>query len=365
MSARKLGASWWVDFSIDYERYRKRSPDNSRGGARAYELQLRQRLARGEDINARQVTNAELEFKTFAGKWFEDYAVPNNKPSEQKAKRYILNRSLVPFFGSVAVDRISIGDVERYKLSEKRKGTSNKTINNKLAVLRKCLACAYEWYGLAGDPPKIKQLKFAAARTDFLTMAECERLLAQAKGDVLFEMILLALRTGMRQGEIRGLQWESIDWEHRLIAVRHSLCDYSGQLTSPKSDRERYVPLDDDVFNLLAARRQSSGYVFQNSHHDPFSGQGLLRRLNRVLRMAGLRKIGWHTLRHTFASQLSANGVPLRVVQELLGHSTVTMTMRYSHVAADNLRAAIRTLGSAPVKSQSLGNRWAMENVPA
>src|SRR6185312_2101062 len=143
MSARKFGGSWWIDFSFDQVRYRKKSPENSRVGANAYELLLRGRLARGENIEARHVTAAELEFRTFAEKWFEDYVVPNNKPSEQKAKSYILTRSLVPFFGRTSLDRISANDVERYKLRESRRGTSNKTINNKLAVLRKCLASAW------------------------------------------------------------------------------------------------------------------------------------------------------------------------------------------------------------------------------
>jgi len=360
MSARKFGGSWWIDFSFDQVRYRKKSPENSRVGANAYELLLRGRLARGENIEARHVTAAELEFRTFAEKWFEDYVVPNNKPSEQKAKSYILTRSLVPFFGRTSLDRISANDVERYKLRESRRGTSNKTINNKLAVLRKCLASAWEWHGLHGAPPKMKPLKFAPAKTDFLTMDECERLLAHAEG-VVFEMILLALRTGMRQGEIRGLQWESIDWENRILAVRHSLCDYGNQLTTPKSNRERYVPLADEVYPLLAARRQSAGYVFQDSRGRPFSGQVLLTHLKRIQHAAGLRDFGWHTLRHTFASQLAVNGVPLRVVQELLGHSTITMTMRYSHVAPGNLRAAIRTLGPASPQSTGLGNGQAME----
>ncbi len=360
MPARKLRGSWWADFSFDNKRYRKRSPANSREGARDFEHVLRQRLARGEDLNVTQTTSAELEFETFATKWFEDYAVPNNKPSEQKAKLYIIKRSLVPFFERTAVDRISSGDVERYKLSERRKGAGNKTINNKLAVLRKCLACAYEWYGLEGAPPKIKALKFATTSPAFLTTEESEKLVAQAKG-VLREMILLALRTGMRQGEIRGLQWESIDWEHRLLVVRHSLCDYGKVLTSPKTNRERAVPLADELYALLSARKQNSGYVFQNTYRRPFTGQVLLRRLNRVQRAAGLRKIGWHTLRHTFASQLSNNGIPLRVVQELLGHSTLAMTMRYSHVAPNNLRDAIRTLGPTASNPGILGNRPSTE----
>ncbi len=74
-------------------------------------------------------------------------------------------------------------------------------------------------------------------------------------------MILAALRTGMRQGELKGLQWTSIDWANRSVAVRHSQSDYTKSLGTPKSNRERHIPLDIDLYDVLSARRQTDGYV--------------------------------------------------------------------------------------------------------
>jgi integrase len=235
-------------------------------------------------------------------------------------------------------------NIELYKTHEQRRGGSNKTINNKLAVLRKCLATAYDWDVLRSAPPAIKPLKCPPPVTDFLTSEEAERLLAHADG-IDYEMILMALRTGLRQGELRGLQWEAIDWENRILTVRHSLCRYTRSLTSPKSNRERHVPLAHELYELLSTRRRGSGYVFTNEAGRPFPQYTHLRCLRRVQARARLRKIGWHTLRHTFASHL-ATKVSLRTVQELLGHSTITMTMRYAHVAAPDLRAAIDFLSA-------------------
>jgi len=340
MAVRQLKGSWWVDFRSEHVRYRKRSPENTRTGAQAYEALLRRRLARGEPLNAQK-----LEMQTFASfseDWFNGYVVTNNKPSEQRQKRIVLQKSLIPHFGKIALDGIDRKHIEQFKARQQRKGNSNKTINNKLTVLRKCLSTAYEWGAMRNAPPIIKQLKCQPPSTDFLTEEEANRLLQNAEG-IAYEMILMGLRTGLRQGEIRGLQWEAVDWENRVLTVRHSFCDEIKGLTSPKSNRERHVPLSADLYDVLNRRRKKNGYVFM-MHGRPFLQQTHLRLLGRVQRQAGLRRIGWHTLRHTFASHLVAKGVPVRTAQELLGHSTITMTMRYAHVSASNLRAAIDLL---------------------
>ena len=98
--------------------------------------------------------------------------------------------------------------------------------------------------------------------------------------------------------------------------------------------------------------------MFKNEQQRPFTGNLLLQHLHRAQKKAGLRRFGWHTLRHTFASHLAVNGIPIRVVQELLGHSTITMTMRYSHVAPGNLRAAVNTLAPSNGGSVVLENPW-------
>lgn len=336
--------SWWVDFRADHQRYRKRSPENSRAGALAYEAMLRQKLARGEPIDGTQTTDEKDQtFEQFAEKWIEEYVVPNNKHQEQRMKRYILSSSLIPFFGKKRVGEITTRDIEQYKARTLKNGTSAKTVNNRLAVLGKCLRTAYEWFRFPGTPPKITLLKSAPSKTDYLSPDECELLLSHADG-VLREMILLTLRTGMRQGEVRALQCSSIDRQSRVIFVRHTLNDRLRKLESPKSNRERQIPMDADVYEILFRRKKETGFVFLTEDGTPFDSQRLLRQLDKVRTAAGLRRFTWHTLRHTFATQLGMKGAPLHVVQKLLGHSTIQMTMRYAHVDSFGLRAAINLL---------------------
>src|SRR6266849_2151573 len=304
MAVRILKKSWWVDFRIDHIRYRKRSPENSKAGAQAYEATLRQKLARGEQIGRVAQIEQEQTFGQFSSKWFEDYVEPNNKYSEQRTKKYILERSLVPFFGKIPVRRISSFHIDQYKAQMHREGVSNKTIKNRLTVLNKCLGTAFVWLDLDGKPPKISWPKCAPYRTDYLSSDECTLLLSHADG-VIYEMMLTALRTGMRQGELKGLQWSDIDWQNQSLTVRYSRCDYQKKLGTPKSNRERHIPLDIDVFEMLHRRKTNTGYVFLDTDNHPFDHKRLSRRIQKICKKAGVRPITWHLLRHTFATQLA------------------------------------------------------------
>jgi integrase len=232
---------------------------------------------------------------------------------------------------------------------------------NRLTILNKCLVTAYEWLELEGAPPKIKWPKWQSPEIDYLSPEECELLLSQAEG-VIQEMILVALRTGMRQAELRGLQWTSIDWLTRSVAVRHARDDYRKILVSPKNNRTRHIPLDVDVYALLYQRKRDSGYVFLPVDGRPFTNDRLSAAMRRLCRKTGFRKIGWHTLRHTFASHLAMRGVPLPAIRELMGHATITTTMRYAHVAPSTLRAAIEMLNPKTMVATDFGqpvvNRW-------
>ena len=361
MAVRKIKKSWWVDIRFNHKRYRIRSPQNSKDGAESYEALLRQKLARGESIDKAPDAERQQTFEQFAWQWFDEYVMSNNKFSEQRNKRYILSASLIPFFGKLSIGQITAHHIEQYKALMLKKGISRKTINNRLTVLSKCLTTAYGWLGLPGTAPQITWLKCPPPKTDHLSPDECGLLLSRASGN-LYEMMLTALRTGMRQGEIKGLQWSSINWQTQSITVRHSRCDYSKQLTSPKSNLERHIPMDADVYTILFKRKKNTGYVFSDAENKPFHGKYLEHHLHELCKKVGLRKIGWHTLRHTFASHLAMKGVPLNTIQSLLGHSTITTTMRYAHLAPSTLRTAIDMLNSKTEFSSSfgqpVGNEW-------
>lgn len=343
MSTYQRGKKWWVRFRFNHKRYFKCSPENSQTGAKAYEALLRQKLARGEPIIE---PHKEIEviptFKEFSEKFVAVYVKNNNKYSEVLNKESVLRAHLNPFFGLKPLDKISNLDIENYKAEKLQSGQANKSVNNHLIVLNKCLNTAKEW-GVIENTPNIKLLKVQPQKFDFLSIEECQLLLDNCEG-LLREIVLVGLKTGLRFGELIALKWENINFQSNLMTVQKSIS--RGREGSTKSNKIRYVPLLDDVSQELKARSRKHGYVFSRNDNTPLNPMLCLRWLHEACRKAGLRKLGWHTLRHTFASHLAQNGVSIVLIKELLGHADIKTTMRYSHLTSLAIRGAIETLNN-------------------
>jgi integrase len=338
MAARRIRGWWWVDFRVEGVRYRKRSPESSRAGAQAYEALLRRRLAAGEPLHPS--ANVIL-LREFAKQWFETYVRTNNKPSEQRTKESALRIHLLPRLGHLPLGQLSAVEIERYKSHKLEEGLSAKTVNNHLAILGRCLRTAQEW-GLLPVVPRIRLLRAPPSPFDCLSADEARRLLGYTAEPMLHEMLLLALRTGLRLGEIIGLEWQDVDLDNGVLHIRRSVV--RGISASPKSNRERHIPLVSSVYDVLRARWRSSGLVFPRPDGGPLTYIIAGNAIRRACRAVGLRPVGWHALRHTFASQLVAMGVPISSVQQLLGHATIQMTTRYVHVTHSMLCDAVQLL---------------------
>lgn len=344
MAVRIMRHSWWIDFRHAGVRYRMRSPENTRAGANAYEALVKRKLVNGEPLTP-DPKPERATFVDFAKEWFVTHVTNNNKPSEQRTKETLLRLHLVPFFGHMPLDDISALEIERYKASKKGH-LSAKSVNNHLICLGKCLRTAVEW-GKLGAAPRVRLLRVTPPSIDFLSPAETARLLADAGEPVWNEMARTAVRTGMRRGELMALDWSDIDLKTASVTVRRSLVD--GVIGTPKNHRQRTLPLTDDVVRMFESRRPRarSGLVFlrpDGRRLDKSVAGGAIRR---ICRRVGLRTIGWHTLRHTFASTLVVEGVPLPIVSALLGHSDISITMRYAHLAPSTLRESVLVLERA------------------
>ena len=204
MAVFKRGKSYWIAFCFNSTRYRKRSPDNSHKGAIAYESLLRQRLARGLPLSE-PAREKRIKFKEVCDKWLKVYVRNNNKPSESLIKKYVLNAHVIPYFGNKFITEINSLKIEEYKNQKIEKDKlSAKSINNHLCILNRCLKSAAEW-GIIKEIPRIKLLKIAPQKFDFLTEEETVQLLNKADG-IWHDMILVAVRTGLRIGELIALR---------------------------------------------------------------------------------------------------------------------------------------------------------------
>lgn len=357
MTVRKVRNTWWVDFSDNTVRYRKKSPENSKTGAEAYEAVLRQKLARGEPLTPsqpdRKQKEREQKFRDFAWEWFNTYVKSNNKHSEMKHKMYALRTHLIPFFGNTPLNKIETLQIEQYKSRKIGAGLMNKTINNHLTVLSSCLHIAQDWFELQ-KIPKIKKLKVPPQKFNFLTFEESEQLLAHSYG-VWHDIILLALKTGLRMGELRALHWSDVGYRNKDITVRHSWNDRKKVLEAPKSNKERRIPLTNELYETLMERKQSSGFIFTNEKGEPFNDKRLNEELSKICRSAGVKEITCHALRHTYASHLTMRGAPLKAIQELMGHANIQTTMRYVHLSPSSLREAVSLLEDEKEKFSNYG----------
>lgn len=341
--AGNVREAWLVDVKVVGKDGRRRrvqrvAPLQNRRAAEKLEHELREELLNADD---RKPSAVEVPlFADFAKEFIDTYATPNNKPSEVESKRMILRVHLVPLFGNLRLDQIGIAEIDAYKAKKLAAKVAHKTINNHLTVLRKMLAVAIAWERLA-TAPHIKWLKPPPPEFDFLTYDETTRLIEAAEGEWR-TMITVAARTGLRLGELLALSWTDVDLEAGRLFVRRAVA--RGIVGTPKNGRSREVALSQQATAALAAHPRRSLLVFSDSEGRMLTKGATKAPLANALKRAKLRHIGWHALRHTFASHLVMRGAPIKAVQELLGHSTIEMTMRYSHLSPDARRDAVRLL---------------------
>lgn len=351
--------AWMVDFTFQHAdgtrlRVCRISPLNTRRGAEERERQIRTSLLAGSfGVEVKQVST----FTEFSEK-FRTHSKTNDKYSTQKTKHYVLTKHLLPAFGKKKLNAITSYDIETFKARKLDKGILPKTINNHLAILSKLLSLAVEWNEL-GAVPKIVWMRLPKPEFDFLNFEEAERLVAATEPEWR-AMVITALHTGLRLGELVALQWDCVDFVGGRLLVRRN--GYRGKLGSPKSGRNREVPLSQTVLVALKEHRHLRGpFVFCTPDGKILNAYNRCQyAIARQCRRAGLRPVGWHTLRHTFASHLVMKGIPLKAVQELLGHATIEMTMRYSHLSPEVTRDAVKVLDAGVQHTSNMGGKSAL-----
>lgn len=344
MTARRDGRKGWVvDFIYRFpdgrkERVRRTSPVQTKRGAEAYE-----RLLREEMLDPPQPREEVPTFNRFADEFLATYVKSNNKKSTEADKTSVLKVHLRPTFGKLWLDEIDLRRIERFKAKLVEKVAKPKTANNILAVLNKLLSYAVE-VGVLESKPRIRLFRVPPTKFDFLDFEEWERLVAVLDLEPLWgPAILAAGEGGFRLGEILGMWCEDMDHVAGVITVRRAL--WRDHLGSPKGHRERKVPMTRRLAARLKEQRHLKGkFMWSDDEGEPLTKKMAQRALERCCRRAGLRRIGWHKLRHTFCSHLAMRGAAPKAIQELAGHRDITTTMKYMHLASSALHEAIGLL---------------------
>lgn len=354
MAVRRFRDRWGVDIRVDGKgRMRLRSPENSRAGALAYEARLRNELA---------VKSPDLVFqhprllRDAIEDWYRDDVLVNRKPGTKLLYRSMIDRFVAKEFGSCKLTDITTLDVERYKGKLMERGYSPVRINHVLVVLSKLYRCAVDW-GWIKERPKVKFLRAVPTKRRFLSHDEARTLRLAAAGfrdGNWHDMVFCALRTGMRLSELATLRWEDVDLPHRIVNVLYGLS--AGIETTPKNGKGRAIRMTPDLFEVLSRRPRVGPRVFAMTLPPDAFHENAGRAFRALCHGIGFEDVTWHTLRHTFASHLLMAGVPINAVQNLMGHSTIQMTMTYAHLLPGALDGAMASLVEAEARALSQEN---------
>jgi len=283
------------------------------------------------------------EVKKIKNHFFKELAVDYLSWAERqksfKSKRGFVNL-LVESFGNCLLRSFNTKLVEEYQTKIIGKGNSPATANRHLATLKHMFTKAVQWEMVEeGVLKKIRQVKLLPEnnkRLKYLSKEECQSLI-NASNSYLKPIIIFALNTGCRKGEILSLEWEKhVDLKHGFIL-----------LDVTKNGERREIPINQTLRETLKKlpRRFDSTHVFTDKEGNRF--QDIKGSFKSALRRAGIKDFRFHDLRHTFASHLVMAGVDITTIKELLGHKTLTMTLRYAHLAPSHKVKAVDILDGA------------------
>jgi len=305
------------------------------------------------------VADERLTLKAFLTRWLSDAAQPSLRGTTFASYRGVVNGHLIPALGHIALVKLTAPDVLKYQKAKLTAGLSPRTVTYHRAILRRALADAVKWElahknaaALASPPRAIRH------EVSPFTPDEARAFLAAIPGNRLEALYVMAMGTGMRQGELLGLTWKCVDLDTGTATVRQQMQRINGKLTlvEPKTTQSRRtVALPAIVVNALTSHRerqrferkwagsrwQEHGLVFTTTIGTPLDNSNVTHNFQKTLRDAGIRKQRFHDLRHCAATLLLAQGADLRTIMDVLGHSTITLTANtYAHLTDATRRVA-------------------------
>ena len=299
-------------------------------------------------------------------RWIDEAVRDTVKQSTLENYAYVVRRHIIPDLGLVRLRNLKSRDVRRLYREKLDAGLAPRTVQIIHTVLRRALQQAMRDDVL---PRNICDAVTAPRQTRKemrpLTPEQAKRLLAVAHGDRLEALYVLAITAGLREGELLGLRWDDIDLERRLLQVRRQLTRTRVGLSfsTPKRGKARVVKLtatavaaleghkiaQDEERTRLGALWQETGLVFTSTVGTPVDvGNLTYRSFRPLLERADLPRIRFHDLRHTCATLLLSRRTHPKIVQEMLGHANISMTMdTYSHVLPDMQEKAVSAMDDA------------------
>lgn len=349
----KGGKTSWevtIDEGLDEHGKRKRRFLTIRGTKRDAQQALRRLLTDAD--KGLPVATAKCSLTEFLQSWLKNYAETNVGPKTLEGYKEKLRNYVIPKLGTIPLPKLSPQHIQGVYGDMTAKGLSPATIIQTHRILREALSHAIKW-GLiarnvcdATDPPKL-------IRPEMKTLDEhgLQRLIGAASGAPYGAVFFLAIHTGMRRSELLGLRWKAVDLNSKTLSVVETLQRVKGKgltvLPTKTHRSRRLIPLSPNAAALLSglkAKRKEqlevlgldwdeAEHVFCYADGTPFRPDAITHAFHDLIKQSSLPSVRFHDLRHSYASLLLKSKIHPKVVSELLGHSTTTITMDvYSHV---------------------------------
>lgn len=316
------------------------------------ELGLKLHQAQGAVLQGQKLPSDRLTVAAHLESWLEKVARPSLRPRTFVSYKLIVEHHLKPALGRIALVRLGPETIEDYMRQKREAGLSSRTVQYHHAVLRRAPVSAERWGHVHRNaaklvtPPKVER-----AEVQPMTPEQARCFLDSVKDDRLYPLYLVALSLGLRQGEALALRWKDVALGVGTLTIRATLQRYGNEyhLDAPKTKRSRRtLGLPTPVVDALRTHRlrqlrervkagpawqDSWGLMFTTETGAPMSGNVVTHRFHLAMDAAGLPRQRFHDLRHDAATFLLAQGVELRVVMEILGHTTIAVTANtYAHV---------------------------------
>lgn len=339
---RQKGKVWYFEMFYNHKRYVHRIGVVPKSIAKEIAAQVRAEIIRGEYLPPKQ---ENITFRQLAEAYKDWYLRHSGARNSTKKKHIAKLENTTAFLGNMQAHRITGFSIEQYKRwREESSSASPQTINKELAIIRAVFRKAKELKLYKGDLPSIPFYKVKEREiVRFLTPKEAQRLL-EVSPLHLKRIILFALNTGCRAGEILELRWEHIDFNTNTIHI---------QAGETKTGIKYTIYMNSVVKQLLEEIKQEQeaqnithGFVFTNSLGKPYSEQGYRKTFKRALEQAGIKDFRFHDLRHTFASWVAMQSKDLYLVQKLLNHKSIETTKRYAHLTQDYVFKSLEDIAS-------------------
>jgi site-specific recombinase XerD len=337
---RKRGRVYYIDICHKGIRIRQKV-GASKHLARLKLNEIRLQIEKGELGYLKKDSDLEKLFQEFY-----KYSDTNHSPSTIRRYTAILDHFkefLTKRHPEVnKISQLNNKLFEDYKAYRKHEDAQPKTINIELGTLKAMFYLAMKWGYTATNPvvgvDRMKTIRKQEPR--FLTEEECDKLLSNCN-EWQYPIFCTFLHTGMRKQELMNLEWNDVDFDRRIIKIRIK------DGWTPKT-AERNIPIGNGLLKLLQEHKEKTkkgNLVFHDGEGNKIENNKLRKQLMKITRKNGLADITkLHTLRHTFASHLVMKGVDLPTVKQLLGHSDISTTMIYSHLAPNHLTDAVDKL---------------------